>query len=153
MSFSGHEIDIKKLRSIGFSRAITVYFSKKDGSCRAQERAAATEMEFQDKTLKCMDCHEDFVFTAGEQLFFRDKQFHNLPKRCKTCKLKRGGSKVKAETRTHCSVCEQETTVPFRLTQGRPVRCRSCFDQSRTNSTPSESGIAETLPALSSEQV
>jgi CxxC-x17-CxxC domain-containing protein len=64
-----------------------------------------------------------------------------------------GGSKVAAETQMHCSVCEQETTVPFRLTQGRPVRCRSCFDQSRTNSTPSESGIAETLPALSSEQV
>ena len=151
MSFSGHEIDIKKPRSIDLSRAISVYFSKKDGSCRAQERAAATGMEFQDKTLKCMDCHEDFVFTAGEQLFFRDKQFHNLPKRCKTCKLKRGGSKVKAETRTHCSVCEQETTVPFRPTQGRPVLCRSCFDQNRrTNSTPSNAEITEAPSALSS---
>ena len=89
-------------------------------------------MEFQDKLLKCVDCGKDFVFTAGEQLFFHDKQFHNDPKRCKACKLKRGGgSSVRAETRTHCSVCGQETTVPFRPTQGRPVLCRSCFEQNR----------------------
>jgi CxxC-x17-CxxC domain-containing protein len=93
-------------------------------------------MEFQDKSLKCVDCGKDFIFTAGEQLFFHDKQFHNDPKRCKACKLKRGGgSSVRAETRTHCSVCGQETTVPFRPTQGRPVLCRSCFEQNRR--TPS----------------
>jgi hypothetical protein len=27
-------------------------------------------MDFQDKVLKCEDCGADFVFTAGEQLFF-----------------------------------------------------------------------------------
>src|ERR1700689_3599271 len=99
---------------------MTVHFRRKRGVAELEVGSSNRYMymEFQDKTLKCMDCHEDFVFTAGEQLFFRDKQFHNLPKRCKTCKLKRGGSKVKAETRTHCSVCEQETTVPFRPTQG-----------------------------------
>jgi CxxC-x17-CxxC domain-containing protein len=79
-----------------------------------------------------VDCGKDFIFTAGEQLFFHDKQFHNDPKRCKACKLKRGGgSSVRAETRTHCSVCGQETTVPFRPTQGRPVLCRACFEQNR----------------------
>ena len=95
-------------------------------------------MEFQDKVLKCSDCGKDFIFTSGEQLFFHDKQFHNNPKRCKACKLKRGsGSTVRAETRTNCSVCAQETTVPFRPTQGRPVLCRSCFEQSRRSiSTP-----------------
>jgi len=46
-------------------------------------------MEFQDKMLKCIDCEADFVFTAGEQLFFHDKQFKNEPKRCKSCKAKR----------------------------------------------------------------
>ena len=46
-------------------------------------------MEFQDKVLKCIDCGEDFIFTAGEQLFFHDKQFKNEPKRCKACKTKR----------------------------------------------------------------
>ena len=96
-------------------------------------------MEFQDKSLKCVDCGKDFIFTAGEQLFFHDKQFHNDPKRCKACKLKRGGgSSVRAETRTHCSVCGQETTVPFRPTQGRPVLCRSCFEQNRRTASQTQ---------------
>jgi len=33
-------------------------------------------MEFQDRTLKCIDWVR-FRFTAGEQLFFHDKQFKN----------------------------------------------------------------------------
>ena len=49
----------------------------------------ALSMEFQDKVLKCIDCGADFIFTAGEQLFFHDKQFKNEPKRCKGCKAKR----------------------------------------------------------------
>ena len=100
-------------------------------------------MEFQDKVLKCIDCGSDFVFTAGEQLFFHDKQFKNEPKRCKTCKAKRlavlgappTGAPVptfnKIETRTTCSQCGKETTVPFKPTQGRPVFCRECFMQKR----------------------
>ena len=96
-------------------------------------------MEFQDKVLKCVDCGADFVFTAGEQLFFHDKQFKNEPKRCKPCKAKRAsslgtaqpGSYPKVETRTTCSQCGKETTVPFKPTQGRPVFCRECFQQRR----------------------
>jgi len=90
-------------------------------------------MEFVDKILKCSDCGNDFVFTAGEQLFFFDKQFKNDPKRCKQCKMKRasGNSTVRAETKTSCSACGTETTVPFKPTQGRPVLCRSCFQQKR----------------------
>ncbi|HEV2274390.1 MAG TPA: zinc-ribbon domain containing protein [Acidobacteriaceae bacterium] len=91
-------------------------------------------MEFVDKVLKCVDCGNDFVFTAGEQLFFHDKQFKNDPKRCKQCKIKRAsgtGSAVRTETRTVCSECGAETTVPFKPTQGRPVLCRSCFQQKR----------------------
>ncbi len=51
-------------------------------------------MEFTDRVLKCIDCGAEFVFTAGEQLFFHDKQFKNDPKHCKQCKAKRvsGGS-------------------------------------------------------------
>ena len=40
-------------------------------------------MEFTDRVLKCVDCGAEFVFTAGEQLFFHDKQFKNDPKHCK----------------------------------------------------------------------
>ena len=104
----------------------------------------ALSMEFQDKVLKCIDCGADFVFTAGEQLFFHDKQFKNEPKRCKTCKAKRvsvlgatpapgngNGGYAKVETRTTCSQCGKETTVPFKPTQGRPVFCRECFQGRR----------------------
>jgi CxxC-x17-CxxC domain-containing protein len=99
-------------------------------------------MEFQDKILKCVDCGADFVFTAGEQLFFHDKQFKNEPKRCKACKGKRaqgnsasggGGGYAKVETRTTCSNCGKDTTVPFKPTQGRPVFCRECFQQKRAS--------------------
>ncbi len=103
-------------------------------------------MEFQDKVLKCVDCGAEFVFTAGEQLFFHDKQFKNEPKRCKPCKAKRaaalggqanpgapGQSFTKVETRTTCSQCGKETTVPFKPTQGRPVFCRECFQARRTS--------------------
>jgi len=98
-------------------------------------------MEFQDKMLKCVDCGADFAFTAGEQLFFHDKQFKNEPKRCKGCKAKRvsvlgaapsGRGFARTETRTTCSLCGKETTVPFKPTQGRPVLGRECFQGKRT---------------------
>lgn len=45
--------------------------------------------EFQDKTIKCVDCGEEFTFTAGEQAFYQEKGFTNEPKRCKACRDKR----------------------------------------------------------------
>ena len=102
--------------------------------------------EFQDRVLKCADCPADFVFSAGEQQFYRDRNFTNEPRRCKESKAKRqsgdgnrgasrsesrggsyGTSQGRVETATVCSQCGRETTVPFRPTQGRPVLCRECF--------------------------
>ena len=98
------------------------------------------EPQFVDRLLICSDCHGEFIFTAGEQLFFFDKQFKNDPKRCKPCKSRRSGLAAAAngtgpaaaglsrtETRTECSECGVQTTVPFKPTQGRPVLCRQCF--------------------------
>ncbi len=99
------------------------------------------DVQFVDRLLTCSDCHGEFIFTAGEQLFFHDKQFKNDPKRCKPCKSRRSGLSAAAaglngpaaaglsrtETRTECSECGIETTVPFKPTQGRPVLCRQCF--------------------------
>jgi CxxC-x17-CxxC domain-containing protein len=102
-------------------------------------------MEFVDRILTCTDCGCEFIFTAGEQLFFQDKQFKNDPKRCKPCKSRRstgavattGGGPAAAgisrtETRTQCSECGIETTVPFKPTQGRPVLCRQCYKNNMT---------------------
>jgi len=100
-------------------------------------RAGDANMDFTDRILKCVDCGNEFVFTAGEQLFFHDKQFRNDPKRCKQCKAKRaaGGASARTETRTVCSECGAETTVPFKPTQGRPVLCRECFQKKRSAPT------------------
>ena len=104
-------------------------------------------MEFIDRVLTCADCGGEFIFTAGEQLFFFDKQFKNDPKRCKPCKSRRSGGVAapgtgpsaagisRTETRTTCSSCEVETTVPFKPTQGRPVLCRQCFQQAQRAGT------------------
>ncbi len=91
-------------------------------------------MEFQDRTLRCVECGTEFVWTAGEQMFYADKNFKNEPKRCRACKAKRAqqgppAARERVETRTNCSNCGRETTVPFRPTQGRPVFCRECFLQ------------------------
>ena len=47
--------------------------------------------EFQDKTLVCKDCGEEFIFTAGEQDFYKERGFNNEPQRCKACRDKRKG--------------------------------------------------------------
>ena len=103
--------------------------------------------EYRDKVLKCIDCGEEFIFSAGEQLFFADKGLRNDPKRCKPCKLKKNeriAANVQAygqpfprervEVAIKCALCGIETTVPFRPTQGRPVYCRDCFLRMRASS-------------------
>ncbi len=113
-------------------------------------------MEFVDRLLMCCDCGGEFIFTAGEQLFFFDKQFKNDPKRCKPCKSRRVGVGARpgigpaaagisrTETRTSCSACGVETTVPFKPTQGRPVLCRQCFQSQRPVTAPAI--LAEQAP-------
>lgn len=124
------------------------------------------ELQFVDRILNCSDCHGEFVFTAGEQLFFHDKQFKNDPKRCKPCKSRRSGLSAAAngmgpaaaglsrtETRTECSDCGIETTVPFKPTQGRPVLCRQCFQlktRAATKALEIPATIAVEAPLLSS---
>jgi CxxC-x17-CxxC domain-containing protein len=127
-------------------------------------------MEFVDRLLTCADCGGEFVFTAGEQLFFLDKQFKNDPKRCKPCKSRRstlGANAVAAggpaaagisrtETRTECSDCGVVTTVPFKPTQGRPVLCRQCFKAKRAPAvaamdTATETTIGAMVPAAVAE--
>ncbi len=86
-------------------------------------------MPFADRDVLCVSCGLEFVFSAGEQEFFHEKGFTNDPKHCKQCKAKRQGVEARRRTETHvtCSACGNDTTVPFKPTQGRPVMCRTCF--------------------------
>ena len=42
-----------------------------------------------DKNLTCKDCGSEFVFTEGEQSFYREKGFENDPVRCPDCRRAR----------------------------------------------------------------
>jgi hypothetical protein len=42
-----------------------------------------------DKTLVCKDCNSEFVFTEGEQAFYKEKGFENEPQRCPDCRRAR----------------------------------------------------------------
>jgi len=95
--------------------------------------------EFQDRSIACIDCSKEFIWTVGEQVFFRDKQLQNPPKRCKECKQAKNerlaaialaqasGVRQRIEVSVNCARCSAATTVPFYPSQGRPVYCRSCF--------------------------
>ena len=43
-------------------------------------------MAFEDKTLVCVQCGVEFLFSAGEQEFFHKKGFDHAPKRCRRCR-------------------------------------------------------------------
>ncbi len=47
----------------------------------------------QDKTKVCKDCGKEFIFTVGEQEFYKEKGFTNEPVRCKECRDKRKAEK------------------------------------------------------------
>ena len=40
----------------------------------------------EDKTIVCKDCGKDFVFTVGEQEFYKEIGFDNEPVRCPDCR-------------------------------------------------------------------
>ncbi|HHV30534.1 zinc-ribbon domain-containing protein [Acetivibrio mesophilus] len=39
-----------------------------------------------DKTLVCKDCNTQFIFSEGEQDFYKEKGFMNEPQRCSSCR-------------------------------------------------------------------
>lgn len=101
---------------------------------------AGTETSLEDTSIRCIDCATEFIWTAGEQAFYRDKDLLNPPKRCKDCKKAKirrieavelsriTGKRHRIEVKAECARCSEKTTVPFYPSQGRPVFCRACFD-------------------------
>ena len=60
---------------------------------------------YQDKTLKCKECGNDFVFTAGEQEFYASRGFENEPSRCKDCRTARKNAQ-KGAREMFAAVCD-----------------------------------------------
>ncbi|MBI4948473.1 zinc-ribbon domain-containing protein [Candidatus Berkelbacteria bacterium] len=86
-------------------------------------------MEFQDKTLICKECGNEFVWTAGEQEFFAQKGFRNKPTRCKDCR-KVNRQKVEAEYfKITCSGCGQIGEAQFQPSDKEAkIFCKNCFE-------------------------
>ena len=47
---------------------------------------------YEDKTLVCKECGNEFVFTAGEQEYKAEKGFVNEPQRCMSCRHARNNA-------------------------------------------------------------
>ena len=97
-------------------------------------------MGFTDKQIHCVECGNDFTFTAAEQEFFAQKGYTNEPKRCLPCrqsrKTARGGARSNMQKfPAVCAQCGKDTEVPFEPRQGRPVYCSDCYSQMRQNQT------------------
>lgn len=103
------------------------------------QKTFADDADLSDIDILCIDCESEFIWTVGEQIFFRDKGLQNPPKRCRECKQAKNeriasvtaaqaaGFKEKIEVAVYCARCNGYTTVPFYPSQGRPVFCRSCY--------------------------
>ena len=91
---------------------------------------------YEDKTLTCVECGSEFVFSASEQEFYAEKGFQNEPKRCSDCRQARKHDR--RQQRTHremhtvvCDECGAECQVPFLPKEDKPVFCDECFAKKR----------------------
>lgn len=83
---------------------------------------------YQDKTLVCKDCGNEFTFTAGEQEFYEEKGFQNEPVRCRACRSERKNTRGSREMHDAvCANCGKDTKVPFVPKNDRPIYCSECF--------------------------
>jgi ATP-dependent RNA helicase RhlE len=89
-------------------------------------------LTYQDKTLVCRDCSQEFTFTGQEQVLFKERGF-NAPARCAECHKTRNARRDfsrKGDGTTYpavCASCGKETELPFNPTQGKPAYCSECF--------------------------
>ena len=98
-------------------------------------------MSFQDKTLQCSDCGQEFTFTAGEQEFYASRGLQNEPKRCPECRQARkaerygnGGYRTQRQMFTAiCADCGATAEVPFEPREDRPVYCSDCYRKVRVS--------------------
>ncbi len=111
----------------------TAVFSLAYGRCRAPIIQSEGIKMYEDKTLICKDCGNEFVFTAGEQEFYAEKGFENEPQRCKDCRVARKNA-IRQSREMHdviCADCGAATQVPFKPKDDRPVYCSNCFENHR----------------------
>ena len=85
-------------------------------------------LSFVDKTLVCLDCDEEFTWSAREQEFYAVMGFDNEPKRCPTCRDARrfGGRRPVLRHEVVCASCGNKTSIPFVPRESKPFYCPVC---------------------------
>jgi hypothetical protein len=53
----------------------------------------------EDKTITCKDCGNDFIWTAGEQAFYKEKGLDSEPQRCPDCRKARKAAKYNRDNK------------------------------------------------------
>jgi len=97
-------------------------------------------MPFDDKTLICQDCNKEFVWSAGEQEFFAQKGFQNVPKRCPDCRKQRrkeGPKTVSTDSDKSfeivCAKCGKKDSINFEPRRPETILCEECFKTSHAS--------------------
>ena len=81
---------------------------------------------YEDKTLVCKDCGNEFIFSAGEQAFYAEKGFQNEPTRCRDCRMARKATRPLPALPARCStLCAPNAVSPPRFPSS-PVRIVPC---------------------------
>jgi CxxC-x17-CxxC domain-containing protein len=97
------------------------------------------ESVYQDRSLTCRDCSEEFTFSSGEQTFFASKGLVNDPQRCPSCRAVAKRARTNGGPREFhaaiCGSCGGQAMVPFAPRNDRPVYCSSCFDKVRAGTS------------------
>jgi CxxC-x17-CxxC domain-containing protein len=88
---------------------------------------------YEDETLVCKECGNEFVFTAGDKAFYAEKGFTNKPKTCKACRYaKKNAGKADVQYfEATCSECGGIAKLKFQPSTDRPVYCSACFETRR----------------------
>ena len=87
---------------------------------------------FEDKTLVCKECGNEFVFTAGEQEFYAEKGFMNEPAAARAAAMpaRRAGT-ANAKCMKRLAPSAAPPRVPFVPKTDRPIYCSECFAKKR----------------------
>lgn len=105
-----------------------------------------------DQIIKCATCGKDFVWSVQEQELYASRNYQP-PKHCRTCRAKRRERRdritkhassaatstvkilspsKKVWSEVICDNCGKETRVPFVPNPQKPVYCKECLEEIRS---------------------
>ena len=95
-------------------------------------------MSYEDRTLTCQDCSQEFTFSADDQQYHAEKGYTNEPKRCPLCRARRrsgggngGGYSTEKREMHPANGAQWGQQKPIALLPSgvRPVYCSDCFSK------------------------